>query len=198
MKHIKLFNESKNYQNLYHSIWRNPKVDDIIHIMNNGIKFNKEREDTINKIKRGSYKFLKEDIYTICVSRIKGSYLVTFVLDGSAISNRYKIEPFNLLARRDITTSNLLKSQGTRNFIPNKINGGREIQISDLNTRWASEEKIISKKSEYLNPKYIKEVIIKKSTFDTNQDKVIQYFTESDIDRIIENNKYNIKIGIIN
>lgn len=182
---IKLFEEyeSKNYGDLYKTIFARKEdvVDIAISVLKNGFKFFEDKTTT-NGYWKGKFKFLKHpfDIdntsnkskiykYSLCTSRSRkyldrdfllGSEIprITFILDGKLISDKYKIEPFNF-------------------YRPNSIFS---------NKHW-NEEKILSTKPEYLNIKYIKEVIL------DNRDSDI----DSIIKKIISENIHNIKITIL-
>ena len=184
LKSYKVF-ESKNYGNVYHSIW-NPKRFDadstitktVLSILEKGFKFSDDYgnwnlglKPKFNK--RTHWDFLNADkLKTISITRdssTKDNYGITFVLDGNAISNNYKIEPCNLTAPGEISFSKTTKGLSWKHY----------------NSRWASEEKILSKK-DYLEPKFIKEIIINK----------YYKITEEEID-LIKSNAGNIKVTII-
>ena len=159
LKSYELF-ESKNYGDVYHSIW-NPKRFDtdstitktVLSILEKGFRLSDNYGNWNLGLKKGYrnrkyWNFLNSDkLKTMSITRdssCKYNYGITFVLDGNPISNNYKIEPCNLTAPGEIALS---KTKG----LPWKY----------YNNRWASEEKILSKK-DYLEPKFIKEIIINK------------------------------------
>ena len=147
MKSWSQFNESKNYGNLYHALMRHApseSVDTCINILKQGLRFNRNTQAEMGK-KRGNFKFLDGDFY-ISVTRTKSfKNYVTFILDGESISNKYKIEPFNMRAwNRDYEFYSL----------------GRN------NNKYMTEEKIVSKTQGYLDPKYIKEIVIRELSDD--------------------------------
>jgi hypothetical protein len=174
------FNESKNYGDLYHSIWRidssNELVNIIKSILENGIKFSNDPKSNY-KISRGFYKFLKTEYYYISVTRDKktiSEYPVTFVLDGESISNNYKIEPFNLNAPIEIKST-----KAAKNMNMNHINLKPSQILKKYNMRWAAEEKIINNRNKegFLSTKYIKEII-----FNKPDQHLVDFINELDID----------------
>jgi len=194
MKHLNTFKffESKNYDVLFHSLWRmvdhKSAVETTLNILKNGFKFSdhgvwKPMLKKDNVYSRKHWDFLKSDkLKTISVTRdssTKYRYPITFVLDGYAISNNYKIEPCNLRAPSEI-------------FFTKNPKNKKDSYWGLYNSRYSSEEKILSKK-DYLEPKFIKEIIINKykrvaSTIT---------FTEEEIE-IIKSNANNIKVTVIN
>jgi hypothetical protein len=192
MKHIDSFKffEAKNYGDLYHSLWRvdhRKAVEITLNILEKGFKFSDDhgtwkpmlKKD--NVFKRKHWNFLKSDeLKTISVTRdssTKDRYPITFVLDGNAISNNYKIEPCNLRAPSEIFF--------TKN--PPKDNSYWGL----YNGRYSSEEKILSKK-DYLEPKFIKEIIINK--YKKNSSTIT--FTDEEIE-LIKFNANNIKVTVV-
>jgi hypothetical protein len=184
------FNESKNYGDLYHSIWRIKSSREIIpiieSILENGIKFSKNPISDDSRYK-GFFKFLKSQ-YFISVTRDKNfikKYPVTFVLDGESISNNYKIEPFNLNANTDIRYTNYMKKRyGEYENWPKNISDSQYLKL--MNARYASEEKIINNRNSegFLSSKYIKEII-----FNKPDQHLIDFINGLDVD---------IKLTIIN
>lgn len=188
---FKIF-ESKNYGDVYHSLWRvdhRKAVETTLNILEKGFKFSDDhgtwkpmlKKD--NVFKRKHWDFLKSgDLKTISITRdssTKDRYPITFVLDGNAISNNYKIEPCNLHAPSEIF------------FTKNPPKDKKDSYWGLYNARYSSEEKILSKK-DYLEPKFIKEIIINKykrvaSTIT---------FTEEEIE-LIKSNASNIKVSVI-
>lgn len=154
LEKFKIF-ESKNYGKLYHSLWRmddRKAVETTLSILEKGFKFSDDhgvwkpmlKKD--NLFKRKHWDFLNSDkLKTISVTRdssTKNNFKVTFVLDGNSISNNYKIEPCNLKAPTEIR------------FSKDKNNSW-----NTYNSRYSSEEKILSKR-DYLESKYITEIIL--------------------------------------
>lgn len=167
------FNESKYYGDLYHNIRTYPlesvvpvdyqKVFDTLqNISKNGLKF-LENKQSNNGRSIGKFKFLVHD-YSISVTRdiqTTKSYGVSLVLDGEKISERYRIEPFNLLANLDIKVSKYLKSNKyDGDWRENPTMVGYKSPIP--NSRHWSEEKILSKSPGYLDTKYIKKILVNK------------------------------------
>ena len=193
MKHIDSFKffEAKNYGDLYHSLWRvdhRKAVEITLNILEKGFKFSDDhgtwkpmlKKD--NVFKRKHWNFLKSDeLKTISVTRdssTKDRYPITFVLDGNAISNNYKIEPCNLRAPSEIFFTKNPKSK-------------KDSSWYTYNARYSSEEKILSKK-DYLEPKFIKEIIINK--YKKTSSTIT--FTDEEIE-MIKLNANNIKVTVI-
>jgi len=169
------FNESKNYGNLYHSIcWRtddkNVAISIYEKIMNEGIKFS-TNQDVEYWSKQGNFKFMKGEYFisvtrdkpikkpTISIPIFDRGYAdwITLVLDGESISNKYLIEPINRRGPSEIKFIKDLKNKGTYDeFSKDDLRRRNHL----LNSRYCSEERIISKNEGYLSPKYIKEVIL--------------------------------------
>ena len=80
---------------------------------------------------------------------------VSFVLDGSSISNNYKIHPFDFTAGVKIKTIKRAKETG-------RGNSPKDIMDYAGKRKEVYEEKIESKKPGYLSPKYIKEIVLYK------------------------------------
>jgi hypothetical protein len=190
LEKFKIF-ESKNYGDVYHSLWRvfdhRKAVETTLNILEKGFKFSDHGvwEPMLSKdnvYSRKHWDFLKSDkLKTISVTRdssTKDRYPITFVLDGNEISNNYKIEPCNLRAPSEIFFTKNPKSK-------------KDSSWYTYNSRYSSEEKILSKK-DYLEPKFIKEIIINKYK------KVASTitFTEEEIE-LIKLNANNIKITVI-
>lgn len=168
------FNESKNYGDLYHSIWRSSMTQNQIlnilsGVLENGLKFSKNVfTSSINK----NFHFLGDN-YFLSTTRNKqviNKYPVTFVLDGGSISNKYKIEPFNLKAPREIGIS---KTDRKNLEYLKSLKPGEEYK--EFNGRYFAEEKIVSNKEGYLNTKYIKEIILNKPS-----DELIEFINQLD------------------
>jgi hypothetical protein len=170
VRDYKSFNESKYYGDLYHNLRSYPQGSVSIDyqeifktlrsICDYGLKFNKNPISDNSRIK-GRFKFLVGD-YFISVTRDKktiDNFGVSFVLDGEKISERYKIEPFNLNCNVDIKVSKYLKSHNfDGDWKENPVMFGYKSPIP--NSRYWSEEKIISKSPGYLSPKYFKKIVI--------------------------------------
>jgi len=184
MKHIDSFKffEAKNYGDLYHSIWKrdnNRVLQTTLSILEKGFKFSDNHgvwEPMLKKDNvygRKHWNFLKSDeLKTISVTRDSSTIqnkTITFVLNGSAISNNYKIEPCNLGAPSEIRVTKL-----------------KNMPWGFYNSRYSFEEKILSKK-DYLEPKFIKEIIINKH---------YKEITDSEIE-IIKSNAGDIKVTVI-
>jgi hypothetical protein len=180
---FKIF-ESKNYGDVYHSLWRvdhRKAVETTLNILEKGFKFSdhglwKPMLSKDNVYSRKHWDFLKSDkLKTISVTRdssTKERYPITFVLDGNSISNNYKIEPCNLKAPSEI-------------FFTKNPKDKKDSYWGLYNGRYSSEEKILSKK-DYLEPKFIKEIIINK----------YKNFTDEEIE-LIKLNANNIKVTVI-
>lgn len=170
IKSYRSFNESKYYGNLYHNLRSYPRgvssVDyqkifrTLESICKDGLRFNRNPKTDSGKSK-GRFKFIVGD-YFISVTRDRQTtenFGVSLVLDGEKISERYKIEPFNLMCDMDIKVSKHLKSNKyDGDWKENPIMFGYKSPIP--NSRYWSEEKIISKFPGYLDPKYIKKIIV--------------------------------------
>ena len=189
MKHLNNFNlfESKNYGDVYHSILggdNKHSINTALGILEKGIRFSDNYGPW--KIKK-HWAFLGEGNFkTISVTRdstTKDNNIVTFVLDGNAISNNYRIEPCNLGAPREIKSTNIAKDR-KKNMLPVDTKWGT------FNGRYMSEEKILSKKDN-LETKYIKEIIL------NTYSPIGRGITEEDIN-IIKENANGIKVTVIN
>jgi hypothetical protein len=182
------FNESKNYGDLYHSIWRIESSKELIKmiksILEKGIRFS-TNEKTEQQREEGFFKFLKNK-YFISTTRDKNTikkYPVTFVIDGNSVSDRYKIEPFNLSGKVNISYTNYMKkTYGDYKNWPTKTKDSMYLKL--MNSRYSSEEKILTNKEGFLSTKYIKEIIINKP--------------DKELFEFINNLDINIKVTIIN
>ena len=181
MKNVKnwlQFNEGKNYGDLYHGFIREASedvlYDSLLNILDNGLKFTKRNSgegiQPMGVLGSPRWEYITGD-YLISTSRdplwVKRCKL-TFVLDAEAISDNYKIQPFDVKApinnrlnramRGKMTTDDYLTSTRSRNY----------------------EEKIVSKKPGYLSPKYIKQIVLYKPSEDFEK-KVRAIDTDIDI-----------------
>jgi hypothetical protein len=186
MKNWLQFNEGKNYGDLYHGFSKksdNENYDTLISILNDGLKFVSAGLEDGNQPMRDWYKdksprsanFWKNMTgdYFISTSRnpmwVKES-AITFKLDGSSISDRYKIHPFDWTAVSNTKGLNMIKKNPSL-YTPKEYMGltGKRKNVY--------EEKIESKKPGYLSPKYIKEIILYKPS-----DELIKMINSIDSD----------------
>ena len=166
IKNWKVFTESKNYADVYHSIRKtstHQTLPILTNILQKGIEFKPDTSKDI-LIKRAQrlgepkpFPFFKDDEYYICVSRNREygkDFQITFVLDASAISERWKIEPYNLAGPEQ----NLFYRNAGKDF--SKMS---DIEKKKFARKLYAEEKICSRKPEYLPISYIKEIIVRKA-----------------------------------
>ncbi len=169
------FNEGKHYGDLYHG-FGNPKFTDgqlfdvLKSILDKGLKFTPAATEGGNQPIPGWYKNKDDDYgggnlfrnmtgdYFISTSRNPNWYKqgrITLVLDGGSISDRYRIHPYQLGADLRIKTGKRIKEN------PDKYTMKSYMNLTGKRNN-TYEEKIESKKPGFLDPKYIKGIILYK------------------------------------
>lgn len=126
----KILNESKQVGILYH--YTSP--ENIEDILKNGIRFSSPQKEISNK-------------YFISTTRKKQNWKhqTLIILDGNKISEKYKIIPIQASTYIDKPSDEWFKQVG--------------VKIDSLGGSELAEERIISNKPGYLEPKYILKIV---------------------------------------